>query len=70
MYYAGGYLEFIPDESGNKEEAREALSLLKDNNWLSNGARILLVDVRIHESIHLDIIQLLFIFRCSITMAT
>ena len=48
MYYAGGYLEFIPDESGNKEEAREALSLLKDNNWLSNGARILLVDVRIH----------------------
>ena len=49
MYYAGGYIEFLPDEEGAKEEAASALSQLKDADWLSNGARILLIDVQYYN---------------------
>jgi len=49
MYYAGGYIEFLPDEEGAKEEAASAISQLKDADWLSNGARILLIDIQYYN---------------------
>ena len=43
-YYAGGYLEYLTKSSGES-----TIRKLKNENWLSKGARLLLVDLQIYS---------------------
>lgn len=49
MYYAGGYLQFLPGDKGDKETAKSAITALKEKDWLSKGARILLIDIQYYN---------------------
>ena len=40
-YYAGGYLEYLSET--NREKSLKRIKKLRQADWLSNGARLLLV---------------------------
>jgi polycystin 2 len=68
MYYAGGYLRHLPKSEGRNSadqkitDARAAIAELKSMNWLSEGARILIIDLQYYnQNVNLfSIIRLAF----------
>ena len=48
MYWAGGFLRFLPSaEDSGLSEAQAIIADLKQKEWLNNGARILLIDMQV-----------------------
>ena len=50
MYWAGGFLRFLPSAEGSGlNDARTIIQDLKEKEWLNDGARILLIDLQVYN---------------------